>query len=33
VKKAALGNLKEGDALTFEIQAGDKGPKAVNGGA
>ena len=28
--KAANLNLKEGDALTFEVEEGQKGPAAVN---
>ena len=30
VKEAGLKYLNEGDALTFEIENGDKGPSAVN---
>ena len=28
--KAANLNLNEGDALTFEVENGDKGPSAIN---
>ena len=28
--KAANLNLNEGDALTFEVEIGEKGPSAVN---
>ena len=30
VAKAANLNLNEGDALTFEVEIGEKGPSAVN---
>ena len=30
VRAAGLSNLNEGDALTFEVENGEKGPSAVN---
>jgi CspA family cold shock protein len=30
VKDAGISNLAEGDAITFEVEEGEKGPSAVN---
>ena len=30
VKDAGLSDLAEGDAITFEVEEGEKGPSAVN---